>query len=90
MAAFQSSGLSLAEFAWREGLHIERLRRWRRRLERGVAASGPEFVELVAAAASAAPVEIVLRSGRVLRVGEAIAVTSLRRLVEVLEEEPSC
>jgi hypothetical protein len=47
-------------------------------------------VELVEAAASAAPVEIVLRSGRVLRVGEAIAVTSLRRLVEVLEEEPSC
>ncbi len=35
-------------------------------------------------------VEVVLRSGRVLRCAEEISVATLRRLVSVLEDEPAC
>jgi len=52
-----------------------------------------EFVELgqhVAATARDARVEILLRSGRTLRVAEAIDPVALRRIVDVLEHAAGC
>ena len=86
LSALAVSGLSLAKFAEREGLVAERLYRWRRQL--GAAstdvAKPPAFIEVRPRAS--VPVEIVLRSGRTLRVSESIDAPALRRLVEVLEQ----
>ncbi len=87
LAALATSGLTLSAFARRDGLHVERLRRWRLRLaatERGqVAVAPPEVIELRPRRPE--PVEIVLLSGRVLRVSETIDVSVLPRLVAALE-----
>ena len=82
------SGLSMRGFAEREGLDEQRLQRWSRRLAEVDASSAtevvPQFVEL--ANRSAAIVEVVLCSGRVLRVSDAIEPGRLRRLVDALED----
>lgn len=92
IAALTASGLSLAAFAHREKLEVQRLRRWSVRLAREDgrrSAEGPasprvaEVVEI--RTRPAAPVEIVLRSGRVLKVAETIDVAALTRLVSALE-----
>jgi transposase-like protein len=87
----RASGLTLSAFAAREGLAAHRLYFWRRRLEReaGKDSNPPvAFVELRKSATAA--VEVVLRSGRVLRVSESIDAGALRRLVDVLEQERAC
>jgi transposase-like protein len=92
VAALSASGLSVAAFARRENLQVQRLRRWcerlgredRRRPEPGEAAPRvPEVVEI--RTRPAAGVEIVLRSGRLLKVAETIDVAALTRLVAALE-----
>ncbi len=85
LAALAASGLSLADFARREGLSPERLYRWRRTLaaDGRRAASRAEVIEIRPRRAE--PVEIVLASGRVLRVSETIDVSALARLVAALE-----
>jgi transposase-like protein len=84
-AALTASGLSPSGFARREGLDVERLYRWRRELaaEGRPAAPAPELIEI--RPRPAASVEIVLASGRVLRVAETIDVAALARLVAALE-----
>jgi transposase-like protein len=85
LAALTASGLSPSAFARREGLSAERLYRWRRQLAelepRAVPAA--ELIEIRPRRAE--PVEIVLASGRVLRVTETIDVSALARLVAALE-----
>ena len=85
-----ASGLCVAEFARREGLDAQRVARWRKRLETGTdgPSSAPEFVEVPTRAGVV--VEIVLRSGRLLRVPEAIDASALERIVGVLDREMSC
>jgi transposase-like protein len=87
LAEQRASGLSIVEFAEKEGFHPERLFRWDRQLSapapKDASQSGPQFVEIHRVAAE--PVEIVLRSGRVLRVSEDISPAALERLVAVLE-----
>jgi transposase-like protein len=87
LAALGESGLTTSAFARREGLHLERLRRWRRRLadegRRHAPVSAPEVIELRPRRPE--PVEIVLRSGRILRVSETIDAAALVRLVEAVE-----
>lgn len=81
------SGLSLSEFARREGIEEGRLYRWRRQLgehtERPAAArvSAPAVIELRAGLRPAERVEIVLASGLTLRVTETIDPAALARLV---------
>jgi hypothetical protein len=85
-AALDASGLSLADFARREGLKLPRLRRWRHRLhahEKRRQVAAPELIEIRPRRAE--PVEIVLASGRVLRVAETIDASALARLVAALE-----
>jgi len=84
LAALARSGLSAAAFAAREGLDVNRLYRWRHKLGAAAAPTPPPaFIELPAHPRE--PVEIVLRSGRILRVSDAIEPGVLRRLVEALE-----
>jgi len=79
-------------FAMREGLDPQRLYRWRRRLATEAAAGAteaiPVFVEL--RPRDVHPVEVVLRSGRVLRVAETIDPSALLRLARALEDDSPC
>jgi transposase-like protein len=92
LAALAASGLSPRAFARREGLEVQRLYRWRRQLsgEPGgpavcvPASPVPELIEIRARRAE--PVEIVLKSGIVLRVSETIEACALVRLVSALEQ----
>lgn len=88
----EASRLSPSAFAEREGLDVQRLYRWRRRLgreiRRVVAAAAPTFVEVRTQRAER--VEVVLPSGRVVRVSEDIDGEVLRRLVVALEQSEPC
>jgi hypothetical protein len=90
LSALRASRLSVAVFAARERLCAQRLYRWRRRLSatNRAAQVAPAFVEI--RPRQAEPVEVILRSGRVLRVSESISALALERLVLVLERTPSC
>jgi hypothetical protein len=87
LAAQRASGLSALAFSRREGLGRERLYWWRKRLER-TGSRATTFVEVKARATEL--VEVVLGSGRVLRVPSAIEPEVLRRLVEALDEQSAC
>jgi hypothetical protein len=78
LRALERSGLSLAAFAARDGLDAQRLRNWRKRL-----GTRPTFVEI--AQREPEHVEIVLRSGRTLRVRATIERAVLASLIEALE-----
>ena len=86
LAAQTESGLSIKAFAVREGLDPQRLYTWKSRLKSAPAL--PTFVEV--RRHSPEYVEIVLRSGRVLRVLESIDGSALRRFVVALEQESPC
>jgi transposase-like protein len=87
LASLEASGLSVAAFAAREGLSAQRLHRWRHRLaENDVAA--PAFIEIPRQVVGV--VEVVLRSGRVLRVSESIDGAVLRRIAASLEDTAGC
>jgi hypothetical protein len=80
--------MSVRAFAARKGLDRQRFYVWQRKLaaptrERAV---GPAFVELRPSAPEL--VEVVLRSGVVLRVRETIDGELLRQIVEALERPP--
>ena len=89
LAGWRDSGISIYAFAQREGLDAARLYRWRRRLAADAPAvePTPEFVELRRRGVDG--VEVVLRSGWVLRASETIDPSTLARLARALEPE-SC
>jgi transposase-like protein len=78
------SGLSMREFARGEGLNVQRLYWWRRALRRPAAESGPAFLEVVATGPTA-QLEVVLRSGLVVRVPAGFCEETVRRLVTALD-----
>ena len=85
------SGLSVAEFAAREGLEPKRLYRWRERLGTAgtvSAAPAPAFVEVKAV--RQARVEVVLRTGHVLFVPASLDAVALAQLIEILERATEC
>lgn len=88
LGELDASGLSPGEFAVREGLDVQRLYFWRRRLGARRTVSAPAFVEVRARASET--VDVVLRNGRVLRVPESVDASSLLRLVEALERSTPC
>ena len=84
----QESGLSARSFAMQEGLNVQRLYKWQRALAgREGGPTAPAFVEVVGG--GAAPLEVVLRSGVVLRVPVGFDGETVRRLVEILEKQSS-
>jgi len=94
LAELAELGLALGAFAAREGIHVQRLYYWRRRLADARVVAGakdaprPEFIEIRPHEPEL--VEVVLRSGRVLRVSDSIAPSLLARLVAVLERIEPC
>jgi hypothetical protein len=99
LVAWEASGQELAAFAVSQGLDPQRLTRWRRRL---VATGSPTFEEIlptvitatIAGDASASVprerFEIVMPSGRVVRVPESFEAGALRRLLAVVDEARAC
>jgi hypothetical protein len=92
----EKSGLSIRVFAAREGISPGSLSHWKWRLEhQSRAASGaPRFIELKTPSAADSgvtvlPFEVVLVSGRVIRVRRGFDAAELGRLVGVLEEARS-
>ena len=91
----KKSGLSIRAFAAREGLAAGSLSHWKWKLDqqnRG-AQRVPQFVELKASepgpSGPALPFEVVLSSGRVIRVAHGFDAAELGQLVGVLEETGS-
>lgn len=90
LATQVASGLSVAAFSAREGIDAQRLYFWRRRVEGdSIQTPAPAFIE-VRRTTGREPIEIVLRSGRVIRVGESIDAEILCRLVCALEQDIGC
>jgi len=78
------SGKSVREFAARYGVDPQRLYRWRAQLGSVSAAiRTPAFVEIKPAGGR--QIEVVLRSGHVVRVADGFAEETLRRVVAVLD-----
>jgi len=99
LTALEQSGLSLGAFAAREGLDAQRLWRWRRQLGTPPATAFEEIVRYDAASsldgeALASPererFEIVLTSGRVVRVPASFDASALRQLLTIVEEARPC
>ena len=78
-----ASGLSVREFAVRYGLQMQRLYRWRAQLVSSGPAAAPPFVEIERSPGMA--IEVVLRSGHVIRVRDGFGEDALRRVVAVLD-----
>ena len=79
---FEASGMSVREFATRHGIDAQRLYRWRSQLG-SEAAGTPAFVEIKPAGGRA--IEVVLRSGHIVRVADGFVEETLRRVVAVLD-----
>jgi transposase-like protein len=80
----ESSGMSVREFAARHGVDAQRLYRWRAQLGSVAAVTEtPAFVEIKPS--DSGPIEVVLRSGHVVRVPDGFAEETLRRVVAVLD-----
>ena len=97
LTALAASRLSIPAFALREGINAQRLYLWRQKLERPVVSSSVSpspFVEVRSVVSERSPgsdhVELVLRSGRILRCAEGIDPSALRRFIRILEEESGC
>lgn len=84
LGRMKASGLSTAEFGAREGLDPQRLRRWEARLSVG-AVVPTSFVEVTTAVAPAV-IELMLRTGDVVRVPANFSDDVLRRVLALLDE----
>lgn len=99
LAALGRSGLPLTTFAIREGLSPQRLSRWRSRLGPG---SAPTFEEVPTSKIASAvdddaearsgpePFEVVLSSGRIVRVPASFDAAALGRLLAVVDQVRAC
>jgi transposase-like protein len=83
LKGLEVSRLSVREFAAQHGLEAQRLYRWRAQLAAAGAAIAPPFIEIKESAGEA--IEVVLRSGHVIRVKDGFGEDALRRVVAVLE-----
>lgn len=105
LAAFERSGLTRAEFERRHNLSPNRLSWWRKRLglvasAAPLASAAVTFLPVRVEAPSratppppttpAAPIELVLPEGVVLRVPPSFEATDLTRLLTILRECHSC
>lgn len=83
-----SSGLSVQNFAAREGLNVARLYRWRKAIASVGAPGSPTPAFLEVARGPRPGVEVVLPTGVILRVPNGFEDETVRRLVEILEGQP--
>ena len=92
IAQWQTSGLNVAAFCARHGLAAPSFYAWRRTVQRRDSPPAPFVsVRLVPDEAPApAALEVVLPDGRLVRVPPGFDAATLRQLLAVLREEPSC
>jgi hypothetical protein len=93
LRAWQRSGLSVAAFCRRQGLAEARFYAWRRLLAQRDAeqrAFVPVQVLSESTPASGRMLEVILTSGRRLRVPGGFDAATLRQVLTVLEEGPTC
>lgn len=91
LAKWPAGEMSLSAFARRLGVRPRRLYRWREKLQK-VTPPQISFKEISlprSAVDPPGPLEIVLRSGAVVRVGKSFDESALRRLLEVLASAPA-
>lgn len=91
LKAWQRSGLSGRDFCRRYSLSEASFYGWRREIarrdrERAAARQQPAFVPVAVVAAE--PLEVVVRGGRVVRVGHGFDAAHLRAVVAALEALP--
>jgi hypothetical protein len=92
---WQASGLTVRAYCQCHHLSVPSFYAWRRELQRR-AAGTPAFVPIRVLASPATPVpaptplEVVLPSGRSVRVGPGFDAATLRQILAVLEEPRSC
>lgn len=88
----QASGLSVTQFAQREGLQAQRLYLWRRRF--AAADDGrpklPQFIEVLPPYARSSSVEVALRSGVVVKAPVDIDPEALAGMVSALARKLGC
>ncbi len=88
---WKSSGLSQRRYCEREGIAVSTLQWWCRRLRENGRAETPRFVPVAVPAIADArnePIEVMLLSGRRLRLAAPRDETELARLVRLLEVLP--
>lgn len=91
IALWQASGLSVAAFCARHNLAQASFYAWRTTLQQRAAEHVPLVpVQLVADAAPSRPLEVLLPDGPVVRVPPGFDAASLRQLLALLREGPSC
>lgn len=91
LAVYRASGQPLKTFCRAHGVGVRRLRWWRQGLprEEAVPEPAPRFVPVqVLPSSGAAPLEVVLPRGPVLRVAADFDDAVLRRLLAVLADAP--
>ena len=93
LADFQADGSSIRSFCRAAGLHESAFYFWRRELAQRdrrpsarAASAEPAFVPVRVVAST--PLEVVLRSGQVVRVGPGFEASHLRAVVDALEGRP--
>lgn len=89
--AWKESGLSQRGYCKREGIAVSTLQWWCRRLRERDPAEAPRLVPVAVAAIPDVPdepIEVVLLSGRRLRLAAPRDETELARLVRLLEVQP--
>jgi transposase-like protein len=88
----ERSKQTVRAFCGEHGLSEQSFYWWKRTIaERDQRADGPAFVPLRVSSSTAAPaLEVVAGPGRVIRVPTDFDADTLRRLLAVLEEGPSC
>jgi Transposase len=91
LAKLDASGVDLVVFARQAGIDPARLKRWRRALSPSTA---PTFEEVVRVPEASVPAtrwfEVVLTSGRVVRVPESFDAGVLGKLLAVVEGGAAC
>jgi transposase-like protein len=85
--AWRTSGLSLAEFSRKHGIHVRRLARWARKL--GAEAREPTRFHPVRLRSEPQEadglIEVVLDDGARIRLGSGFAAADLSRVLDVLQ-----
>jgi len=88
LAELARSGQPVTQFAAQQGLGVERLYRWQRRLgasaEQG--ADSPRFAEVTMRPSQAAAIEVVLPGGALLRLSGSSRVEDVVSILSRLEE----
>jgi transposase-like protein len=90
---WQASGIPVRQFCRQEGLSEPSFYSWRRKLKKNKPKDKPassDFVEVYLPGTGSPPLELVLKSGSVLRIGSSTDKELLSRVIGILHEAELC